>query len=76
MLFREKKHSSSPNFNYDPTTMFPAIRASICTGEQTAGFVNRETGAFTAIMVIASPVDRKRFCNDFGIRDEEIKIIY
>lgn len=75
MLFRDKKRHQH-QINYDPTTMFPAIRASICTGEQTAGFVNRETGVFTAVMLISSPVDRKRFCNDFGIRDEEIKTIY
>lgn len=75
MLFRDKKRHQH-QINYDPATMFPAIRASICTGEQTAGFINRETGVFTAVMLIASPVDRKQFCNDFGIRDEEIKIIY
>ena len=75
MLFRDKKRHQL-RITYDPATMFPAIRASICTGEQPAGFVNRETGVFTAVMLIASPVDRKQFCNDFGIRDEEIKIIY
>ncbi|HIT79326.1 MAG TPA: aspartate dehydrogenase [Candidatus Faecivivens stercorigallinarum] len=56
--------------------MSPAIRASICTGEQTAGFISRETGAFTGVMLINSPEDRKRFCKEFGIKDIDIKIIY
>lgn len=75
MLFCGKKHSS-PSFDYNPSSMYPAIRSSICTGEQTAGFINRETGSFTAVMLIASPADRKEFCRIFGIKDCEIKIIY
>ncbi len=75
MLFRGKKRLSL-NFDYNPSSMYPVIRASICTGEQTAGFVNRETGSFTSVMLITSPADRKEFCRIFGINDNEIKIIY
>ena len=76
MFFRGKKHPLSSKFAYDPSTMSPAIRASICTGEQTAGFISRETGAFTGVMLINSPEDRKRFCKEFGIKDADIKTIY
>ncbi len=76
MFFRGKKHPPSSKFAYDPSTMSPAIRASICTGEQTAGFISRESGSFTAVMLITSPEDRKRFCREFGVADDQIKIIY
>ena len=76
MFFRGKKRPAPDKIVYDPSAMSPAIRASICTGEQTAGFISRETGAFTGIMLINSPEDRKRFCKEFGVKDTDIKIIY
>ena len=76
MFFRGKKRPAPDKIVYDPSAMSPAIRASICTGEQTAGFISRETGAFTGVMLITSPEDRKRFCREFGVADDQIKIIY
>ena len=76
MFFRGKKRPAPGKITYDPSAMSPAIRASICTGEQTAGFISRETGAFTGVMLINSPEDRKRFCKEFGIKDTDIKVIY
>ena len=76
MFFRGKKRPAPDKIVYDPSAMSPAIRASICTGEQTAGFISRETGAFTGVMLINSPEDRKRFCKEFGVKDTDIKIIY
>ena len=76
MFFRGKKRPAPDKIVYDPSAMSPAIRASICTGEQTAGFISRETGAFTGVMRINSPEDRKRFCKEFGVKDIDIKIIY
>ena len=76
MFFRGKKRPAPGKIVYDPSAMSPAIRASICTGEQTAGFISRETGAFTGVMLINSPEDRKRFCKEFGIKDADIKTIY
>lgn len=35
-LFKKKKET--PEFVYDSTKMQPVIKASICTGEQVAGF--------------------------------------
>ena len=76
MFFRGKKRPAPDKIIYNPSAMSPAIRASICTGEQTAGFISRETGAFTGVMLINSPEDRKRFCKEFGVKDTDIKIIY
>ena len=52
------------------------LRKPAAWKEQTAGFISRETGAFTGVMLINSPEDRKRFCKEFGIKDIDIKIIY
>lgn len=76
MFFRGKKRPAPDKIIYNPSAMSPAIRASICTGEQTAGFISRETGTFTGVMLINSPEDRKRFCKEFGVKDTDIKIIY
>lgn len=76
MFFRGKKRPAPDKIIYNPSAMSPAIHASICTGEQTAGFISRETGAFTGVMLINSPEDRKRFCKEFGIKDADIKTIY
>ena len=76
MFFRGKKRPAPHKIIYNPSAMSPAIRASICTGEQTAGFISRETGTFTGVMLINSPEDRKRFCKEFGIKDADIKTIY
>ena len=59
MFFRGKKRPAPDKIVYDPSAMSPAIRASICTGEQTAGFISRETGAFTGVMLINSPRTEK-----------------
>ena len=38
--------------SYDRNTMKPVIKASICTGEQVAGFKDLHTGKFTEVMLI------------------------
>ena len=51
----------------------PAVRKSICTGEMTAGFVNKKTGKFRELMLVDH-----RGLEDFrratGV--EEIRVIY
>lgn len=54
----------------------PVIRASICTGEQSAGFIDLKTGRFEEIMLIRSSDDLKAFCLRYGIRQENIEKIY
>ena len=66
-LFR-KKESRIP---YDPATQEPAVRRSICTGEMTAGFMDRETGKFHELMKIERVED---FARQVGT--EEIRVIY
>ena len=52
----------------------PAIRCSICTGEQVAGFKNQETGRFEEVMLIRSPGDLELFKEQYGISGEIEKI--
>ncbi len=72
MLFFRKKVKTIP---YDPQVRTPVIRASICTGEQTAGFQNRHTGVFEEVMLIRDKADLQEFRERYGI-EGEIKTIY
>lgn len=67
-MFRKKK---TP-LEYDKNRKKPVIRASICTGEQVAGFKDLETGKFEDIMLIKSEKDRKEFQRLYGIEESEI----
>ena len=70
-LFKHKEQT----LKYDAETKEPVIRASICTGEQVAGFRDRKTGHFTEVMLIRNSSDLAEFKKRFGI-SEEIKKIY
>lgn len=58
---------------YDKETKEPVIRASICNGEQIAGFKEIHTGRFEEIMLIKSPADLERFKTMYGITEEVAK---
>ena len=73
-MFKKKKGSSG--ISYDPRMQQPAIRQSICSGEMTAGFLDRETGKFHELMLLHGPEEKKKFCESTGVKPEEIKIIY
>ena len=45
------------------------IRASICNGEQVAGFKDKKTGAFHELMVIRGEKDIAEFKNAFSLKD-------
>lgn len=66
-----KKRKQAPV--YDREGKRPVIRASICTGEQVAGFEETKTGKFEELEVIRSPKDLKEFCARYGVRPEEIQ---
>lgn len=67
-MFRKKeKHNS-----YDKENLKPIIRASICTGEQVAGFKDINTGKFTEVMLIRDHKDLYEFKEMYGIRAEEV----
>ena len=63
MFFCRKK----PACCYDPAVQQPALRCSICTGEQVAGFVDNATGHFAEVQLIRSPGDLEAFRRRYGI---------
>ena len=71
MFFLKKKEKQQSGF--DREKEIPVIRSSICTGEQVAGFKDKETGYFREIMCIRSEKDRAGFLEEYGISSEEIK---
>lgn len=66
-LFKKKRISKS----YDRENTKPVIKASICNGEQVAGFKDIYTGKIEEVMLIKSPSDIDIFKKMYGI-DEEI----
>lgn len=69
-MFGRKKENVQ--LEYDKSRKKPVIRASICTGEQVAGFKDLETGKFEDIMLIKSEKDRKEFQRLYGIEESEL----
>ncbi|MGM9538932.1 MAG: aspartate dehydrogenase [Candidatus Onthomonas sp.] len=72
MLLRRKTQVLS----YDPSKKRPVIRASICTGEQTACLEDLQTGKLEEVMLLRSSTDRAEFCRMCGIQENALKIIY
>lgn len=66
MFFRKKKEKKT----YDTANKKPAVRASICTGEKTAGFRNIHTGRFEEVMLIRNGSDLEEFKELYGIEGE------
>lgn len=60
---------------YDKEHLKPVIRASICTGEQVAGFLNIHTGKFEDVMLLKTEMDLEQFKSMYGL-DGEIEKIY
>lgn len=56
---------------YDKENKKPVIKASICNGEQVAGFKDIHTGKIEEVMLIKSSADLEKFKSMYGI-DEEI----
>lgn len=50
-----------------PEGKTPAIRVSICTGEQVAGFKNFSTGKFEEITLIRDRKDLEDFKRKYGL---------
>lgn len=71
MLFRKKTATKT----YDKGNKKPVIKASICNGEQVAGFKDIHTGRIEEVMLIKSPADLEAFRKMYGI-DEEIEKEY
>jgi hypothetical protein len=65
-LFSKKKIVQS----YDKDSKRPVIKASICTGEQVAGFKDIHTGKIEEIMLIRSEADLDNFKKMYGINEK------
>ena len=72
LFFRKKQEI----YSYDRESQRPVIRASICTGERTAGFQDIRTGKITEVMLIRTPADLERFRQLYGIAEDEIRTEY
>ncbi len=68
------KKSVSPVRSFDRERFTPAIRCSICTGEQAAGFQDRQTGAFREVMLIRDEADLRAFMSMYGLTEPVRKI--
>ena len=66
-----KKRNGLP---YDPETQEPAVRKSICTGEMTVGFVDKQGGKFHELMMVQNQRELEEFCRRMGV--EQIRTIY
>ena len=65
MLFGRKTKKCS----YDRENLKPVIRSSICTGEQVAGFKDKQTGHFTEVMLIRNDRDLNEFMKMYGLSE-------
>ena len=64
-LFGKKSHV--PPYQYDPEKVKPVIRASICNGEQVAGFKDKETREFHEVMLIRDKKDMDAFMKAYKL---------
>ncbi|MBQ7148353.1 MAG: aspartate dehydrogenase [Pseudobutyrivibrio sp.] len=71
MFFKKRTEKKT----YDKATKKPVIKASICNGEQVAGFKVLSTGAFEEVMLIRTPADLEAFKEMYSIT-EDIEKIY
>lgn len=62
-MFKKKKTKLS----YDKENQIPALKCSICNGEQVAGFKDIRTGKFEEIMLIRNDKDLSDFRELYGI---------
>ena len=62
--------------DYDRENQRPVIRASICNGEQVAGFKDIRTGKFSEVMLIRDDRDLAEFLERYGIVREDVKKEY
>lgn len=58
---------------YDPSRYQPVLHASICTGEQAAGFRDRKSGKFLEMKLIRDRKDLKAFLKEFGVDEKDLK---
>lgn len=69
MFFKKKREGNA----YDRDHQRPVIKASICNGEQVAGFKDLDTGKFEEVMLIKSAADLETFKSMYGITEDILK---
>jgi hypothetical protein len=72
MLFGKKKEEVLT----PPTDCVPVILSSICTGEKVIGFKNTNTGEMVQAVSMKSEKDAENFCRKYGVKREDIKVVY
>ncbi len=73
-LFSRKKRADVPVI--DQERYEPALRCSICTGEQVLVAVDRQSGDMHELMLIRSPDELEDVCAANGITSDELRRIY
>jgi hypothetical protein len=74
MGFFKKNSAAKPaEDTYDRDNKKPVIRASICNGEQIAGFKDIHTGKFEEVMLIRDAADLADFKARYGIEGDIAK---
>ena len=68
-LFKKKAATKS----YDLEREKPVIKASICNGEQVAGFKDIHTGKFREVMLLKDSTDLEIFKQMYKIEEEITK---
>lgn len=75
-MFFGKKKKEPLAVEYNKEGKRPVIRASICTGEKTAGFKDMKTGQIEELMLITGKKDLERFMKLYGVESEEIETVW
>lgn len=68
---QEKSNAKTQFLEYNSEAEKPALRCSICTGEQVAGFRNLATGKFREAVLVRTEKDLENFKKACGIEDIE-----
>ncbi len=65
-----KRQAEAP---YDRGNKIPVIRASICTGEQVAGFKDPVNGKFEELMLLRNGRDLQECLRRYHVEESEIR---
>ncbi len=65
----EQLKSQMEHDRYPVDTYIPVIKASICNGEQVAGFKDKKTGYFQEVMFIRSEKDLEKFKETYNLTE-------
>ncbi|MBR5116627.1 MAG: aspartate dehydrogenase [Lachnospiraceae bacterium] len=70
-MFGRKREKEKAVRTWDREKTIPAVRCSICTGEQVFGFKDIHTGSFAEIAMIHSTAELKEIASAYGIEDAD-----